>query len=710
LGDVRDINPDQKTQGRKTRLPRRARHLPALVRRKFTPLTDVKAAFAAGFAERRLFVALPFCMIAGLIAYKILPHEPHPLALMIVALGLVSALPFMQAIGPLRALVSALGFWVGFCLLAIHGALFGTPMLSYPAYGSYIMRVDQVLSEDDTARRIIVSSITPLGDAPVLPIRRARLFVRDADGLAAGDQVRGPVRFAPVPGPVVPGGFDSQFHGYFDGIGAFGNTTGHLSVITPGQSGPRRFIDGVRKAIGLRIDAVLAPPANAIARALTIGDQTLITDETRKTMATAGLAHVLAISGLHLTLVAGGVFAAIRVVLALSLGLGQRLAVKKMAALGGMAAALVYLSLSGGSVSAVRATIMLMLVFGAVLAGRRALTMRNVAIAALFIIVTDPASVFRPSFQLSFAAVAALVGVYEMLRNRPPAASGFFTGLIRFFGGLALTSTIAGAATLLFAAYHFQQTAPLGVLGNLVALPLVGFVVLPAAFFAVLAMPFGVEWIFLKLMGWGIERILEIAAVVAGWSEGLSGSPLLTPLALVLGLAALGWFAFLPNRLRFAGPLAAVALIGLFGLDRPPDILVADSTQALAVRTDAGMGLMAGRTGSFAVNAWSETYQTEIAAKLEGASCDKVGCIFISPSGFKLALVKHPDAFAEDCVWADLVITRLTAPGNCRAAAEVIDRHDLRHGGVHWFSWEPDKAHFIVRPAIADPDRPWRAR
>ena len=134
-------------------------------------------------------------------------------------------------------------------------------------------------------------------------------------------------------------------------------------------------------------------------------------------MATAGIAHVLSVSGLHLTLVAGGVFAALRLLLSGWEGLATRVSVKRIAAVGGIVAALFYFAISGGNVAAFRSTLMIVLVFGAVLFGRRALTMRNVAIAAVVVIATDPASVFRPSFQLSFAAVVALVGAYENFRS-----------------------------------------------------------------------------------------------------------------------------------------------------------------------------------------------------------------------------------------------------------------------------------------------------
>lgn len=582
-------------------------------------------------------------------------------------------------------------------------------MLQYPAFGTYEGKIVRILSVRDDGQRVIISNITALDGARDVPIRRARLLIRDGPALSRGDVIRGPIRLAQVPGPVVPGGFDSQFHGYFDGVGAFGNTTRRPEIIHHGTGKSLGGItDNLRKEIGTRIDAVLQSPASGIARALTIGDQSGITSETRTTMAAAGLAHILAISGLHLSLVAGGVFAMVRMFLALSYSLSQYVAVKKIGAIAGICAGLIYLSLSGASVSAIRATIMLILVFGAVLAGRRAITMRTVAIAALFVIITDPASIFRPSFQLSFAAVVALVGVYELVPSRHATERTWFKRFIGFFGGMAMTSLVAGIATALFAAYHFQQTAPLGILGNLAALPLLGFVVLPSAFVAVLLMPFGFEAVFLRVMAWGIEQILEIATVVTGWSDGFNGSPLLLPSALLIGVAALCWLAFFSGRMRLLGPLLAIPLIALFGIDRPPDILVADTTQAVAVRGENGLALLSGRSGSFAVNAWSETYQEPIASKLELAGCDKIGCFYESPRGFSIAVVKGLDAFPEDCRIADIVVSRLHAPQMCDQYAQVIDIDDLRSGGTHWLRWEAKREAFVVRPAIRDIHRPWR--
>jgi competence protein ComEC len=654
--------------------------------------------------ERRLFVVLPFAIIAGLIASLGGTSQPEPLALIGVATALTLALPFILRSSValrLNALLSA--FWLGFALLAIHGAFFGTTMLARPAYGTYDLRVDEIVSEGASGRRVIVSAIAPVTDARAVPIRRARIVVPTATDVSPGDTIRGAVRFYPVPGPVIPGGFDTQFHAYFDGIGAYGNATGAVEVIRRGEaSAPERIIDGVRRVIGERIDRALTQPAAGIARALITGDQSAVAEDAREVMATAGLAHVLSISGLHLTLVAGGVFVALRMLLALSESLSRVASVKRIAAAGGIAAALLYFSISGGNVAALRATVMIILVFGAVIVGRRALTMRNVAIAALVVLLSDPASVFRPSFQLSFAAVVALIGAWEMARGGEGRERNLLQQFGSYFAGIAITSLVAGAATLLFSVYHFQQTSPLGVIGNLVSLPLVGFVMMPAAVLAALMMPFGFEGPFLAAMGWSIDRMLDLATLVAGMSGGFDASPLLTPLALLLGLAALAWFAFLTTWHRLLAPLLLVPAVALFALDRPPDVLVADTTQAVAVRLADGLRIVAGKPRGFAVEVWRETYNEALEAG--DIACDSIACVAESPRGFKVAIVKDPAGFFEECD-ADLVITRRDAPATCHAPT-VIDADDLATGGVHWLAWTGRR--FDVRAAIPDRNRPWR--
>ncbi|RYE10178.1 MAG: ComEC/Rec2 family competence protein [Hyphomicrobiales bacterium] len=658
--------------------------------------------------ERRLSILLPFGLILGLILSIQLPSEPNPAALGVGAVSLaVAGLLALRSLTCLRVVALLASVWAGLCLLPLHGALWGTAMLERPAYGEYRARVDEILSETAAQKRVILSEIAPLGTARALPIRRGRVVIEAGPDLSPGDVISGPFRFAPVPGPVYPGGFDTQFHAYFDGIGAYGNATRPPVIVSTGsETAPAHVIDAVRRGISARVDAELPQPSAGIARAIINGDQSAVTDEAREVMATAGIAHVLSVSGLHLTIVAGGVFGVLRLLLAGIEPVAARVPVKRVAAVAGIAAAVLYFAISGGNVAAFRSTLMILLVFGAVLFGRRALTMRNVAIAALVVIATDPASVFRPSFQLSFAAVVALVGAYENLRSERLKDANLLAHAWAYGKGVVITSLVAGGATVLFSIYHFQQTSPLGVVGNLLSLPLVGFVMMPAAALAVLLMPLGLEWPFLAAMGWSIDRMLEMAAIVAAWSEHLRASPLLTPWALVIGLGALAWFAFFRDRWRLLAPALAVPLVVLLAVDQPPDVLIADTTQAMVVRGPTGLELADGKAESFALNVWRETYASPIDIAAE-QGCDSLACVGTSSAGFRYAIVANAGAFAEECGAVELVVTRLRAPSYCAAAA-VVDADDLAARGVHWLKWNASTQKFEIRPAIGELNRPWR--
>lgn len=676
------------------------------------PLQPVGLALIGAVENRRLFILLPFSLIAGLVLYAVLPEEPSSAVLltgMALALALAGGAIWLQSLPVLRCGVQIAACWLGFCLLPLHGALYGTPMLAFPVFQIYEAQIDEIISEGGGERRVIVSALEPVDGRRAVPIRRARLLLDDSLDLQPGDRIRAALRLAPIPGPVLPGAHDGQFHSYFIGVGSYGSATGPVERIASGdESGFDRRVEALRRHIAARIDRVLSGDVAAIGKAMSMGDQSGMSDETRDVMAQSGLAHIYSISGLHLSIVAGGIFWLMRLALA-SIPPLVGWPVKKIAAVAGLTAAFLYLLLAGGlnNVPAFRSTLMLALIFGAVLADRRALTMRNAAIAAILIVLIDPASVFRPSFQLSFAAVVGLIGIYELPRPFPDGRSGTVERIGRMVAATAWTSLVAGVATLLFSAYHFQQTAPLGVLGNVLALPFVGLVIMPFGVLSVLAMPLGIDAPFIAIYGWGIERLVDIAALVAGWSEGLTGNPLLSTWTLIAALCALGWFAFIGNHWRLAGPGLLVPLVLALGFQPRPDVLISDTTQAVAIATDEGMALASGRAGSFAVNVWSRHYQTEIASSYPNARCDGSGCVVTMPQ-YSVAIVRNASAFAEDCGRHDLLITRIWPPSYCAGGGLIIGPGELSSGGVHWLRWNENAGRFDVRPAIVHLTRPWR--
>ena len=241
------------------------------------------------------------------------------------------------------------------------------------------------------------------------------------------------------------------------------------------------------------------------------------------------------------------------------------------------------------------------------------------------------------------------------------------------------------------------------------------FIVLPAGFIALVLMPMGLEAVFLNIMGWGIDKILNIAFLVTKWSTQIDYTPLLKPNSLIFALIALAFLAFFTTRLRLLGAVALIPILAIFSIDRSPDILIANSTKAIAVRGEVegreklSLALISGRINSFATNVWQENYQEQIYKKLDGLLCDEAACYYNSPVGFSISLIKNGrSAFIEDCAKADLIITRLTAPDFCREQTQVIDRYDLSYGGVHWLAWQSKKQQFIIRTAIKNPNRPWR--
>ncbi|MBV2183994.1 MAG: ComEC/Rec2 family competence protein, partial [Rhizobium sp.] len=276
-------------------------------------------------------------------------------------------------------------------------------------------------------------------------------------------------------------------------------------------------------------------------------------------------------------------------------GLAQAVPIKKIAAAGALGAAFAYLLISGYQVSAVRAFLMTAIMLVAVLFDRPAISLRNLALAAIVIIVTTPSAVMGPSFQMSFAATAALIAGYAAWRARPrvsPILKFTFPGarLIgqggKLIAGTFLTSLIGGLSTAVFAIAHFHRLAPLGLEANLAAMPIISILVMPAGLAAMLLMPFGLDAPFLMLMGIGLEWVLAIAHDVAGWREaiGFTRMPAWFLPGASLGLLLM---TLLRTWLRHAGSalLAAVIATAALTSERPrADVLISEDGRLVGLR------------------------------------------------------------------------------------------------------------------------------
>ncbi|MCO6416774.1 ComEC family competence protein [Siccirubricoccus sp. KC 17139] len=611
-----------------------------------------------------------------------------------------------RRLGPLPAwaLGLAAAAAIGFGLATWHAGR-QPPMPELPRGATILTgRIAQVELLPE-GRRLTIAAPSLDGGAPLARQVRVRLKADDPARPAPGDGIRLRALVRPPSAPAYPGAWDFQQAAFFSGLAGSGFALGRAEV-TPGAAGPA--FAALRAGIEARVTAAIPGPAGAVAAALLTGGQSAIPPADLGAMRESGLAHLLSVSGLHIAIVMGLGFWLLRAGLALVPAVALRLPVKPIAALGALALGGAYLALTGGQVPMLRSFAMAALVTLALLAGRRALSLRGWALAATLVLAVNPAAVLGASFQMSFAAVLALIAGWEWLRPRlpRPELGGWRRRLWLAGFGLVATSLLAGAATTPFGLHHFGRLQLYGVAANALAVPLTSLLVMPAGMAAAALMPFGLERWALLPMGWGVEGILAIARCVAAWPGASLAVPPIP--AWGLGLASFGmlWLCLWQGPWRgFGLPLILLGLLsGLW--ERPPDILVSGDGRLIAFRADEGMFLQRQSGASaFTREAWQRLFGVAEARALprEGAAggmaCTAGACTLRAvPEGPAVALLRGA-APAAHCAGAALVISAEPVRGHC--AAQVIDRFTVWRHGPHAVWLAPDGVRVVS-------DRQWR--
>lgn len=467
------------------------------------------------------------------------------------------------------------------------------------------------------------------------PPQRIQLVAKsDHQIMHVGQLITGRARLSAPSGPVFPGGHDFAFSAYVKGIGAYGFFLGAPQpVLTSGGSGIKVdlpfsakfevFVRNIQSHIRGRIQATLSGDAAGIASALIVADKRSISRDVVTELRQAGLAHVLAISGLHMVLAAGTLFLTVRFLFSLFPSLVHSFPVKKIAALGAICAASSYLVISGAPISAQRAWIMLNIILFAVIIDRPAITLRNVGIAAIIIVLLSPSAVMTPGFQMSFAAAAALVSVYGSWARRSELLGVQQTEIIdpnilvkgvKIIVGLAMTALIAGIATGIFSAQHFYHIAGYGILGNVLAMPIVTFFVMTLALLSVLLMPYGLEVWPLLALGEAIDMVVFIAHWVAQLDgDFVSGKPN----AWAAFTCVIGFIIFVTMRssLKYIG--FSIIVIGMvanikFPL-QTPDIFISEDGKLIGLHQGDTLQVNRTRPSKFIVEQWQDAFRVNIA-------------------------------------------------------------------------------------------------
>ncbi|NHN84990.1 DUF4131 domain-containing protein [Acetobacter musti] len=601
--------------------------------------------------RHRLPLWLPVGLAAGVLAWFQPRYEPSP---WLALAGLILSLPILIA-----------GWWrlsgrlAGSALLCVSLGFLAAwteghrapPMPELPRRAvvltGYVLSVEQLPSRaegDPGSRRVTLSGVRFMTwlDAGMAPLRRdLKIRLRDDDGLVfgPGDRLRIRALLSPPPFPVMPGARDLQREAWFGGLAGTGRALGAaafapaddgLATASGLSSGPdeagrhaephtpdaddettRRNtptdhwpVERLRESIAARIMSVLPGTDGAIGATLLVGQSGAIPAPDRDAFAASGLSHLLAVAGLHLGIVVGLVVAVTRYGLVSVEWIALRWPCKEIAAIAGLLGGAVYVVMTGLHLPALRSLVMAALVVLALVTGRRAASMRGLAVAATLLLLTGPSVLLDVPFQMSFAAVMALIVGYEVLRLPLMRLHGEGRLSRRFLVHvlmLALTSLLAGTATLPVSMAHFGEIQPFFVVANLMAVPLTALWVMPAGLAGVLLVPFHLEALAFVPMGWGIHAIVWSAREVASWPAARIAVPMTPGPGLALFLFGLCWLCLWTRRWRLLGLAPMLAGFVSPFIMPLPDLVVAPDGGLVAVR-DGEQLLLAGHSR----DAWFE--------------------------------------------------------------------------------------------------------
>lgn len=570
---------------------------------------------AALFAQRHRFALwLPVWLGVGISVYFGIRFEPSVGLISSVSVGMIALVGATRLLPETLRLLCWIPVFIcaGFLLSVVRAHTVEAPKLSWHYYGSVEGTVAHL--DRSTSNKPRVTLIDPVltKTAPYQTPTHVRVSLHSktiGTALTPGARIMITASLSPPARPVEPGGFDFQRKAWFDGLGATGYSRTPPVLAVPADTNTLRLrIFALRMWLSEQIRHEIPGQTGAFAAAIITGDRSEIDPALLTDLRQSNLAHLLAISGLHMGLLTGFIFAIVRLSVASIPPLSVRWQAKKVGAVIALLAGAGYLMISGANIATQRAFVMVAVMLIAILLDRPAITLRAVAIAATIILVARPESLTQPGFQMSFAATTALVATFEAL-NKSELWRGFNHGRLRFLApvlSLVIASAVAGAATAPFSAFHFNQTAQYGLIANLTSVPMMGMLVMPAAVIAAVLSLVGLQGPAFWVMGKGIDWILG----VANWIANLDGSVIRFASApsYVLGIFTLGALLLIlyHGRFRFAGVgVAAVALLLWSQADRP-EVLITDNGRLVGLATEKGRALTRTKGNGFAARTWLE--------------------------------------------------------------------------------------------------------
>jgi competence protein ComEC len=651
--------------------------------------------------KAQLFLWMPVFLGLGIgLYFSLLSEPPIWLALVLLAALIVPALLFRGRAGLSEIMLLLLMVVLGFLAAQVRTNVLYTPVIKKEIGPVAVTGTIEMLEDLETGkgRRLLLRDLEIEKLLPEQTPRKIRLTAKKGE-YATGQRVKVLAKLNPPSPPVAPGAFDFQRHLFFQGIGAVGFVFKELEP--PQETNARNYIEELRIKIAQRMEKQVDPLVAPMAIAFTNGQRTEISAADNDAMRDSGLFHLISISGLHIGIFSAFVFFVSRLFMACIPGMALKHPIKKYAAVLGFLAAAFYTMLAGASIPTQRSLIMVGMAYLAIILDRSPISLRLVAFAALVVLVVAPESLVSVSFQMSFAAVAALVVFFDWLRpywaewNRRP---GWLIKIALYIFSICMTTVIATLATAPFSLFHFQQLALYGLPANALAVPITSFIIMPAIVLTLLTMPFHMEYLPLKVLEWGMSLVLSIAHKIAELPHGVLLVEMWPHYALVLTVIGLIIFGLWQGRFRFAGIMPVIAALVMVAAHKPPEIHLSQKFDLAAYRDSNDLYVSGRRKNKFSIEAWERMYGlSESAAKTwpkegqEGAmNCDERACR-LEIEGQRVSFLKKPQFLNDECAWATIVFSFDVLDSNTCADILVRDKLDGYKYGAHALWLNPIK-------------------
>ncbi len=579
--------------------------------------------------------ALPVLLGFGIGLYFIWPHEPGLARPLFGTLFLLTLTAWLLQRGDhtwrLLVITALMLVTAGFTAATFRSLRVSAPMITESlgpvGIEGRIKSLEQL--EGGVGIRILLDELV-IDDVRAEKTPHAlRLSIRKGGHqIKTGMRVRVFAKIEPASPPTTPGGFDFLRHAYFQQIGGYGYVLGDPKILALDQPTTETLFQGrferARNHITALVNKTLEPRQAGMTAALMTGERAAINKEDWQALRDSGLAHLLAISGANVDMVALIVFFVVRLGLALFPRVALAYPIKKWAAGAAFLAALAYVLLIAPSTPTWRAMVTITLVLTAILIDRSPISLRLVAASAFLILLIQPEQLLSPSFQLSFAAVTALVAVFEMIApwlKRIHGDAGAVKRALMYLVGVCATTIIATIATAPISLYHFQTLALYGVIANALAVPIMTFLIMPLAILCYPLIALGVAGPVLHVIGAACDWILAIAHMTADL-PGARLTPPALPLSSFLAIICAGLILCLGARwIKIFSVIPLIIAMLILSVHTRPDTVILQGGKVILHRTETGEIIT--NTRRFARRAQADWVRYWGGDELKGARVDK---------------------------------------------------------------------------------------